>query len=87
MPQLFTHNMVVCVYSVLDHHKHNWIKYLVIAYLPVAILYVYILVVLFRFNAMSPSVIAYIFVFQIISSPAFASIFTTFVYSVKSIPL
>ena len=67
------------------HYKHNWIKYLVIAYLPVAILYV--LVILFRFNAMSPSVIAYIFVSQIVLSPAFASIFTTFVYSAEKHPI
>ena len=58
------------------HYKHNWIKYLVIAYLPVTLFYVF--VVLFKFNAMSPSVIAYIFVCQIVTSPAFTSILTTF---------
>ena len=57
------------------HYKHNWIKYLVIAYLPVTLFYVF--VVLFKFNAMSPSVIAYIFVCQIISSPVFVSILTS----------
>ena len=67
------------------HYIHNWIKYLVIAYLPVAILYV--LVILFQLNAMSPSVIAYIFVSQIVSSPAFASIFITFVYSAEKHPI
>ena len=67
------------------HYQHNWIKYLVIAYLPVTVFYV--IVVLFRFNAMSPSVIAYIFVSQIISSPAFASIFTTFVYFSEKQPV
>ena len=67
------------------HYKHNWIKYLMIAYLPVTIFYV--VVMLFRFNAMSPSVTAYIFVSQIVSSPAFASIFTTFVYFSEKQPV
>ena len=67
------------------HHKHNWIKYLAIAYFPVTMFYA--LVILFRFNAMSPSVIAYIFVSQIVSSPAIASIFTTFVNSAEKHPI
>ena len=67
------------------HYKHNWIKYLMIAYLPVTIFYV--VVMLFQFNAMSPSVIAYIFVSQIVSSPVFASIFTTFVYFSEKQPV
>ena len=58
------------------HYKHNWIKYLVIAYLPVTLFYVF--VVMFKFNAMSLSMIAYIFVCQIVSSPAFSRILTTF---------
>ena len=66
-------------------YKHNWIKYVVIAYLPVTIFYVF--VILFRFNAMSPSVIAYIFTSQIVCSPAFASIFATFVYSEEKHPI
>ena len=36
---------------------------------------------------MSPSVIAYIFVSQIVSSPAIASISTTFVYSAEKHPI
>ena len=67
------------------HYKHNWIKYLVIAYLPVTLFYVF--VVLFRFNAMSPSMIACIFVCQIISSPAIAGIFTTYVYFSEKQPV
>ena len=67
------------------HYKHNWIKYVMVAYLPVTIFY--IVVILFRFNAMSPSVIAYIFVSQIISSPAFASIFTIYVYFSEKQPV
>jgi hypothetical protein len=55
------------------------------AYFPVTMFYT--LVILFRFNAMSPSVIAYIFVSQIVSSPAIASIFTTFVNSAEKHPI
>ena len=67
------------------HYKHNWIKYVMVAYLPVTIFY--IVVILFRFNAMSPFVVAYIFVSQIVSSPAFFSIFATFVYFSEKHPV
>ena len=67
------------------HYKHNWIKYLAVAYLPVTLFYVF--VVLFRFNAMSPSVIAYIFISQMVSSPAFVSIFTNYVYFSEQQPV
>ena len=67
------------------HYKHNWIKYVMIAYLPVTIFY--IIVILFRFNAMSPFVVAYIFVSQMVSSPSFVSIYTTFVYFSEKQPV
>ena len=56
-----------------------------IAYLPITIFY--IVVILFRFNAMSPFVVAYIFVSQMVSSPAFVSIYTTFVYFSEKQPV
>ena len=59
-------------------HKHNWIKYLVIAYLPLTVFF--IAVIFFRFNAMSPPLNTFISFCQIISCPAVASLLSTYVY-------
>ena len=53
-------------------YKHNWIKYIAIAYVPLTIFF--LAVIIFRFNAMSPSVTSFILVCQILSCPATSSL-------------
>ena len=57
-------------------YKYNWIKYLLMAYLPLTVFY--ITVVFFRFNALSPSMNAFIFVCQVSSCQELMSLFITF---------
>ena len=54
------------------NYHNNWIKYLLIAYLPVTALY--LVVIVFQLNATSPSMSACIFVCQLISSPSYMSL-------------
>ena len=51
--------------SSCSNYNHNWIKYTVIAYVPLTIFF--LAVITFRFNAMSPSVTSFIIVCQILS--------------------
>ena len=51
------------------NYHYNWIKYLLIAYLPVTLLY--FAVIIFKLNATSPSMNACIFACQMISSPSY----------------
>ena len=60
-----------------SNYKHNWAKYLLIAYLPPTILYV--VVIAFRFNAMSPAVNSLIFVCQCAAAPAVMILLMIFV--------
>ena len=53
-------------------YKHNWIKYIAIAYVPLTIFF--LAVIIFRFNAMSPSVTSFVLVCQILSCPATSSL-------------
>ena len=53
-------------------YNHNWIEYTVIAYVPLTIFF--LAVIIFRFNAMSPSVTSFITVCQILSCPATSSL-------------
>ena len=53
-------------------YKYNWIKYIAIAYIPLTIFF--LVVIIFRFNAMSPSVTSFIIVCQILSCPATSSL-------------
>ena len=53
-------------------YKHNWIKYIAIAYVPLT--FFFLAVIIFRFNAMSPSVTSFILVCQILSCPATSSL-------------
>ena len=54
------------------NYRYNWIKYLLIVYLPVTALY--LAVTVFQLNATSPSMSACIFVCQLISLHSYASI-------------
>ena len=54
------------------NYHNNWIKYLLIAYLPVTALY--LAVIVFQLDATSPSLSACIFVCQLISSPSYLSL-------------
>ena len=56
--------------------KYNWVKYLAIIYLPLTLLY--ILVIFFRFNAMSASMSSLILICQLFGCPAAMSIFNTY---------
>ena len=51
-----------------SHYKYNWLKYLVMAYLPLTIFF--LVVVFFRFSALLASMNAFIFISQIVSSPS-----------------
>ena len=54
-------------------YRYNWIKYFLIAFLPLTILYLF--VVIYKFNAaLSPAMNGFIFYCQIITSPTFMSI-------------
>ena len=55
-----------------SNYKYNWVKYLAIIYLPLTLFY--ILVIIFRFNAMSASMNSLILICQIAGSPAAMSI-------------
>ena len=59
-------------------YKHNWIKYIVIAYLPLTTFF--LAVIIFRFNAMSPSINSFILVCQILSCPAVNSLVSVYVH-------
>ncbi len=67
-----------CVHC--SNYRYNWIKYVLIAFLPLTIFY--LLVIMFKFNAvLSPAMTGFIFFCQIISSPAFMSIISSYTYS------
>ena len=57
--------------------KYKWIKYVVIAYIPLTIFF--LAVIIFRFNAMSPSMNSYILVSQILSCPSVSSLISVYV--------
>ena len=61
-----------------DYH-YNWIKYLLIAYLPVTVLY--LIVIVFKLNAVSPLMSTYIFTCQMISSPSFMVLASGYFYT------
>ena len=67
------------------NYHHNWIKYLLIAYLPVSVLY--LAVIAFKLNAMSPSMNACIFVCQMVSSPSFMSLISGYIYTQTEFPI
>ena len=61
-------------------YRYNWIKYVLIAFLPLTIFYLF--VVIFKFNAvLSPAMNGFIFFSQIVSSPALMSITSNYTYS------
>ena len=60
-----------------SNYEHNWIKYVLISYLPLTMLY--ILVIVFRFNAMSAKMNSFILVSQVVGCPAAMSLLITYV--------
>ena len=61
-----------------SHYKYNWLKYLAVAYAPLTVFS--FVVIIFRVNALSASMNAFIFFCQILSCPAVMSLISTFVY-------
>ena len=61
-----------------SNYKHNWIKYIAIAYIPLTIFF--LAVILFRFNAMSPSMNSFILVSQILICPSVSSLMSVYVH-------
>ena len=59
-----------------SNYKHNWIKYMLMAYLPLTIFY--LIVLFFRLNALSASMNAFIFFSQIMTCPALMSVISTY---------
>ena len=59
-----------------SNYKNNWLKYILIAYLPLTVFF--LIVIAFRFNAMSASMNLYILFGQLISSPVALSLFSIF---------
>ena len=60
-----------------SNYKHKWIKYIAIAYIPLTIFF--LAVILFRFNAISPSMNSFILVSQIVSCPSVNSLMSVYV--------
>ena len=64
-------------------YRYNWIKYILIAFLPLTILYLFM--VIFKFNAaLSPSMNGFIFYCQIMTSPALMSITSNYTCSLAA---
>ena len=59
-----------------SNYKYNWIKYIAIAYLPLTVFF--LAIIIFRFNAMAPSVNSFIIVCQILSCPATSSLISVY---------
>ena len=60
-----------------SNYKHNWLKYLAIAYGPLTVFF--FVVIIFRVNALSASMNAFIFICQILSCPAVMTLLSTYV--------
>ena len=60
-----------------SNYEYKWIKYIAIAYIPLTIFF--LAVILFRFNAMSPSMNSFILVSQIFSCPSVSSLMSVYV--------
>ena len=67
------------------NYKNNWIKYVAIAYVPITILF--LVVLLFRWSVMSPALNANIFFCQIVSCPAVMSILSVYMYFSEQTPV
>ena len=67
-----------------SNYKNNWLKYILIAYLPLTVFF--LIVIAFRFNAMSASMNLFVLFCQIISCPAALGIFSVFVKFTQNNP-
>ena len=68
-----------------SHYKYNWIKYLAAAYVPLTVFF--FVVITFRLNALSASMNAIIFFFQMVSSPAVMNMISTYAYFSNAYPV
>ena len=59
-----------------SRYRNNWLKYVVMAYLSSTIFF--LVVIFFRFSALSASMNAFIFISQIVSSPSVITLMSTF---------
>ena len=66
------------------NYKNNWLKYILITYLPLTVFF--LIVIAFRFNAMSASMNLFVLFCQIISCPAALGIFSIFVKFTQNNP-
>ena len=74
-PSPFSYNFEC---SNCSNYKRNWIKYIVITYLPLTVFF--LAVIIFQFNALSPSINSFILVCQILSCPAVNSLISVYVH-------
>ena len=73
-PSPYTYNFEC---SECSNYKLNWIKYIAIAYIPLTVFF--LAVIIFRFNALSPSMNLFILVSQIFSCPSVSSLISMYV--------
>ena len=81
-PSAYTYSFI-CV-DCSTYNRYNWIKYIAIAYLPITL--VYLLVLLLRLSATSPAMNANIFICQIIACPAVMSMLSIWMYFSEKVP-
>lgn len=67
------------------NYETNWIRYVAIAYVPITILF--LVVLLFRWSVMSPALNANIFFCQIVSCPAVMSLLSVYMYFSEQTPV
>ena len=72
-----------CAYC--SHYKYNWLKYLAVAYAPLTVFF--FVVITFRVNALSASMNAVIFFFQIFSSPAVMNMISIYIQLSNAYPI
>ena len=60
-----------------SNYEYNWIKYIAMAYIPLTIFF--LVVIMFRLNAISPSMNSFILVSQVVSCPSVSSLMSEYV--------
>ena len=68
-----------------SHYKYNWLKYLAVAYVPLTVFF--FMVIIFKLNALSASMNAITFFFQMVSSPAVMNMISTYAYFSNAYPV
>ena len=67
-----------------SNYKNNWLKYILIAYLPLTVFF--LIVIAFRFNAMSASMNLFVLLCQMVSCPAALGLFSIAVKFTRNNP-